>query len=51
MDTKKLYDEIRKVLTWYKHPDESPLTDDEIMEYMYYLLVDVSKILAYDGDE
>ena len=51
MDKEELYNDICKVLTWYEHTDESPLTADELMEEMYYLLVDVSKMLADDGDK
>ena len=41
-----LYDKICKVLTWYEHPEESPLDEKEVSEEMYSTLVEVQNAMC-----
>lgn len=34
----ELYDLICRVITWYEHPEESPLSREEITYEMYFVL-------------
>jgi hypothetical protein len=50
MNDRELYDEICKVLTWYEHLDECPLTEEELHEEMYKVLVKVQNKLCEEYD-
>lgn len=50
-ESKELYDDICKVLTWYECSDESPLTADELEDEMYDLLVRTTKFLSDYADK
>ena len=41
MEHEELYDQICKVLTWYEHPEESPLPEEHVTQLMYENLVRV----------
>lgn len=43
---RELYDKICKVLTWYEHPEESPLDEKEVSEEMYSTLVEVQNAMC-----
>ena len=43
---RELYDEVCEVLTWYEHPEESPLDENDVVAEMYDILVKVQNKLA-----
>ena len=43
---RELYDKTCKVLTWYEHPEESPLDEKEVSEKMYSTLVEVQNAMC-----
>ena len=43
---RELYDKICKVLTWYEHPEESPLDEKEVSEEMYSTLVEAHNAMC-----
>ena len=50
MNDRELYDEICKVLTWYEHEDECPLTKEELHGEMYEVLTKVQNKLCEEYD-
>ena len=45
-EKRELYDEICKLLTWYEHSDESPISDGELEGDMYKALVKVQNLFC-----
>lgn len=35
MEHEELYDQICRVLTWYEHPEECPLKDEPIDDFLH----------------
>jgi len=43
---RELYDKISRLLTWYEHPEESPLSKGELNEEMYNTMVEVQNAMV-----
>lgn len=52
MKNQELYDEVCRVMTWYEHPEEYPLGDDDfnrnISNEMYEVLSKVLNEMFYN---